>query len=254
MKCRNIEREPERGFYQYMSQNKMLALLIAIISIIALISFFLSPFFQLRNIAINGLNNLTENEIRDYLSSFFKKNIWLVDKGKVKNIILQNMYIKHVVVRKKLPASLLINIKERIPLGKINNNGTYLVFDKEGLIIERGSRKTRTPVPEIKGVGYTFDNNSLSLAPVFEKIVQALELVDAKTRAKIKIIDFKNDEQVVLVLNISQIDIYMGKPEELNRKFKVLESVLHKIVEENLAVEYVDLKIIKKPVIKLKNK
>jgi cell division protein FtsQ len=236
-----------------MSQDKMLVLLIAIISIIALISFFLSPFFQLRNITIDGLKNISEDEIKRSLSSFQEKNVWLINKDKVKNIILQNKYIKQTVIKKKLPDSLVVNIKERVPIGKINNNGKYLVFDKKGLIMERGSQKTSLPVPEIKGVGYTFENNSLSFTPIFNRIVQALAIMDAKTRGKIKAINFKNNDKVILVL-FSQIDVYMGNPEKLSRKFKVLESVIHKIGEENLAVDYVDLKIIKKPVIKLKNK
>lgn len=234
-----------------MLQDKMLVLLIAIISIIALISFFLSPFFQLREITINGLQNLSQKEIEGSLSGYFEKNIWLIDKNKLKKELLQDKYIREVRIRKKIPATLVININERIPLGKINNNGNYLVFDKEGFIMEKGSQKTRIQVPEIKGVGYTFVNNSLQFNSQFKKIVQALKTVDVKTRKKIKTVNVKNNIDLNL---FSQICVYMGESKELKQKFKILESVLHKIKEDNLVVDYVDLTIIKKPVIKLKNK
>ncbi len=234
-----------------MSQDKMLVILVVIISIIALISFFLSPFFQLRDITVNGLKNLTQKEINSFLSGYYKENIWLIDKNEVKKELLQNKYIKSVKIEKKYPASLALDIKERVPLGKINNNGRYLIFDKEGFIIEKGSQKSRIQVPEIKGTGYTFVNNSISFTPVLKKIVQALRIIDFKTREKIKIVSLKNNSKIVLKL-YSQIYVYMGKPEEIRRKFKVLESVSRKIGQENLVVDYIDLRIIERPVIKLK--
>ncbi|MFI5359543.1 MAG: cell division protein FtsQ/DivIB [Halanaerobiales bacterium] len=233
-----------------MSDNKLLYYIIAFISLLALISFTLSPFFHIRYIELYGLNILNRVELEQYLDSYYDTNLFFLNKNKLKESLLAIPYIKDLEIRKSYPDSLWIQVKERDPVGRIINNESYILFSSDGFIIENNSIVNRVKVPEIKGVGYSFQNEYLEFTPVMEKIVQALEVITLQNRGKIDLIDYQREENS-LVAYSDKITIYIGQPVGLVEKFRVLESILNKIQEEGLAVEYIDLKIINKPVVKL---
>ena len=233
-----------------MSDNKLLYYIIAFISLLALVSFILSPFFHIRYIELYGLNILNRVELEQYLDSYYDTNLFFLNKNKLKESLLAIPYIKDLEIRKSYPDSLWIQVKERDPVGRIINNESYILFSSDGFIIENNSIVNRVKVPEIKGVGYSFQNEYLEFTPVMEKIVQALEVITLQNRGKIDLIDYQREENS-LVAYSDKITIYIGQPVGLVEKFRVLESILNKIQEEGLAVEYIDLKIINKPVVKL---
>ncbi len=232
-------------------QGKRLYALIAFISIISLFSFLASPLFQVHSLDFKGLKNLTVSELREELQNYYQRNIWLIDKRELKYNLIKNNYIKEVSIRKVFPDNLLINISERIPIAKINNNGIYLIFTADGFILEKGSLKGRAKVPEVKGIGYSFAEDKLVFSLLLEKIVQALREIDSHTRSDIIEIYRENDKGIIV--NLSQrFPAYLGNEDDLIKKFRVLESILEKIQKENLSVDYIDLRIIQKPVVKLK--
>ena len=126
-------------------------------------------------------------------------------------------------IRKSYPDSLWIQVKERDPVGRIINNESYILFSSDGFIIENNSIVNRVKVPEIKGVGYSFQNEYLEFTPVMEKIVQALEVITLQNRGKIDLIDYQREENS-LVAYSDKITIYIGQPVGLVEKFRVLES------------------------------
>ena len=236
-----------------MSENKQLILIILAIVIIALISFLLSPFFKLNDVKIKGIHYLEKEDIVEVVSSYKKNNLWMIDKEDVKNKVKVYNYVKKVAVIKNYPNTLLIDIKERVPVGKINNNGSYLIFDENGYILEKGALSNRK-IPLIKGIAYSFQKNKVIFADLFCQIVQALSSVSSEIRGDINnIICYQNKNKLKLNLR-SKVEVNLGNTNNLNKKFKVLESTIKKIEDEKLAVNYIDLSIINKPVIKLQNK
>lgn len=233
-----------------MSENKLLAYLVTFISLLALISFALSPFFEIRQIEIKGLNLLSRAELEPGLESYYGTNILFLNKKNLKESLLTISYIKDLEIRKSYPGTVLIFVKERDPVARIINNDRYLLFSSDGYIIENSPIISRVKVPEIRGVGYSFQNQYMEYTPILENIVQALEGITLKTRARMDLIDYNSEENTVTAYN-GKIPIYFGQPVELLNKFRVLEFIVNKIQEEGLPVEYIDLKIINKPVVKI---
>ena len=233
-----------------MSDNKLLYYIIAFISLLALVSFILSPFFHIRYIEIYGLNILTRVELEEDLVSYYETNLFFLNKNKIKESLLTNPYIMDIEIRKSYPDTLWIYVKERDPVARIINNERYILFSNDGFILENNSLISRVRVPEIKGVGYSFQNEYVEFTPVLEKIAQALEGITMKSRGKIDLIVYQREKDNLLAYSDKTI-IYFGHPHGLVEKFRLLESILNKVQEEGLAVEYIDLKIINKPVVKL---
>ena len=118
-----------------MSDNKLLYYIIAFISLLALISFTLSPFFHIRYIELYGLNILNRVELEQYLDSYYDTNLFFLNKNKLKESLLAIPYIKDLEIRKSYPDSLWIQVKERDPVGRIINNESYILFSSDGFII-----------------------------------------------------------------------------------------------------------------------
>ena len=231
-----------------MSQNRLLFYLIAFISIIALISFSLSPFFEVKNFVYNGLNVLVEEEISSIIETYNNANLLFLDHRNIEKELVKLPYIKSVEIEKKYPDSIIINIKEREPLARIKNNGQFLSFTSSGFIVESTPGNLRVLVPEIKGFGYSLDNNYINFSSILNELVQALKELNKNTRSMIGTILYKEDS---ITATFNKIPIYLGSSSQLKEKFRILQSITNKIKEEDLKVEYIDLTLFKKPVIKL---
>lgn len=234
-----------------MSQNKLLIYLITFISIIAIYSFLSSPIFYVHSLKFNGLQYMEESDLEKEFVDYIKTNLWVIDKKILRQKLLNNNYIKEVNIKKKFPDKLIFNIVERVPLAKINNNGYFIVFSEDGLILEQGSIKTRFKVPLIKGTGYSFQGDKIIFSDELSKIVQALTAMERQTREMLWEINLKNKNDIRVDL-AQRIPVYIGSGDNISKKFMVLESIIKKISAEKLKVEYIDLSIVQRPVIKLK--
>lgn len=240
------------GGFTAMSQNKLLAYLVTFFSILALISFAFSPFFEVKSIEIQGLKVLKEEDFDFLIEPYNNTNILFLDLRKLDMELKTSiMYIESVKIQKDYPDKITIKIVEREPIAMINNNGKFLSFSSNGFIVEEGSIKKRVIIPEIKGLGYTLNDHNITFSLILEKVVQALEQLSLEKRSLITNISYDEKEDIITA-NTNEYRIYFGAPVELVDKFKVLESIFKKIEEQGLEVEYVDLKILKKPVVKLK--
>ncbi|MFW6035129.1 MAG: cell division protein FtsQ/DivIB [Halothermotrichaceae bacterium] len=232
-----------------MSQNKLLAMLVAFISLIALVSFALSPVFQVHSFEFTGLNILEEQTLLKKIETYKKSNFFTLQSSQIKNKLMEFNYIEDLTVNKDFPDRLVIHIMERKPVAKIINNGKYLVISSEGYIIEEGSRNSIKNVPLIKGMGYSFNNNFIEFTPVFAEIVQALAEIDLDTISKLRLIEF---EEGSVTAETNKFNIKLESTDKIKLKFQILESIFTKMEKEKLDFDYIDLSIPEKPVIKLK--
>ena len=233
-----------------MPEKRLVFLLTLLFLIIAIISFLFSPFFEIRNIEIERLRYINKNEIRGKLFPYYGRNLWLIRNSTIKNEIAKNNYVENVYINKRLPEKLRIEIQERIPQGQIRNNNQYLIFCKEGYILQYNQNKAEI-VPEITGLGYKFDNSDkLVFSSDFEKIVQALTIIEENTRTYLNNINYKNGN-IEITLD-SEILVKAGQPEDLELKFQILESTLEKIESNNIEAESINLTVTNRPAIQVK--
>jgi len=227
-------------------------IIIAVLLIIGLISFSLSPFFQIKNIEIEGQNILREAELREMTDKFHERNILLLNNELIESTLLKNQYINDCIIKKHYPDTIHLIVYEHKPLGKLINNGKYIVFNNNGDILEEGAMNLKVDVPLIKGVAYSFSQDRIIFPTEFAKIVQALALIKYDTIKKIDFIEYKSNTEIVMFLK-EDIEVLIGKNKDIEKKFKVLSSSMANIMENNSEIEYIDLRVAGKPVIKVKN-
>ena len=92
--------------------------------------------FKVQNIQINGFNHISKNDINTKVDSknLYQKNLLFLDTHKIYDDLKNIPIVESVSVRKVIPNTLSIEIKERSPIAFIVDNKKSYIFDKSNNI------------------------------------------------------------------------------------------------------------------------
>lgn len=125
---------------------------IALISLIFLL-LMLSPWLYISNIKVKGLKTLDQANVIKQLSLDKPTNILSFNSFVAKKRLKENYYVEDVTVKKKLPNTVTITIKERDIVGYIPYSNSYLFIDKSGMVIDTKQSFTQN-LPIIYGLSF----------------------------------------------------------------------------------------------------
>lgn len=95
------------------------------------------PYFNIKNIEVSGNRNISSKEIVDLSRLFKGNNIFYINVRNGENNILSNPYISEVQIKRKLPATVQISIKEREALFYNTKDNKYFIVDKNGVVLQK---------------------------------------------------------------------------------------------------------------------
>ena len=101
--------------------------------------------FKIRNIDISGLNNLENLELKKKINNLNLKNILLLNKFKLSEIINSNNLVQSYEVFKIYPSSIEIKIIRTKILARLNKNGETLYIGSNGKLSEYNISKKSLP-------------------------------------------------------------------------------------------------------------
>lgn len=232
-----------------MSQTRPQASFLYIAALICLLAvglfmFSKSDYFAVQEIRTEGLNNVAEDEVFRLLGTVKGENLFLTDTEVLARKIKLHPLVDEAVVKKELPATLVLKIKERLPVALILNDDGMAEVDSQGIILrffdtwpqEDNPVLTGIEVPDTLGPGQKIDNSQLDKALLLRR--QAPEdLVPLMGE-----IHISADGQVFLYLTTG-IEVRIGHDNEYSNKLKLLKELLdsteYKVVEK--AIKYIDL-------------
>jgi len=87
-------------------------------------------------IKINGLNNLSSDEIEKYFIKYYNKSIFLLPLKNISKEIKMNKWIESVSLRSNFKNKVFIVIKEAKPTGIYFNGKNYLLINNIGKVID----------------------------------------------------------------------------------------------------------------------
>ncbi|MFO7569946.1 MAG: FtsQ-type POTRA domain-containing protein [Smithellaceae bacterium] len=129
------------------------------------------PYFEIREVAVRGVKELTQKDILDLAGVSSRQNILAVSTGSVANRVLANPWIKQVRVGRELPDRLVLDVRERNPVALVKQNGGFYLMDGEGYVFKRLSRGDDVDLAIITGV-------ELKDSPRSELLHEALALLE----------------------------------------------------------------------------
>lgn len=129
---------------------------IAFFSFLALVAvlivMFFTPFFNIKNVKIEGNNHISSEEISSTIGEITGKNLFSCRKSRIKNKLYKLAYVDKVTIKKKtFPPTITVNIKECVPAFQAEAAGGFAVVDKLGKVLEIASEKLEG-VPVMEGV------------------------------------------------------------------------------------------------------
>lgn len=115
--------------------------------IIAAIVFSLSNFFTADTIEVQGNKYFTDEEISNMAHASTGRNIiYKLNKGSMLKYLEKNPYIEEARVYRKLPSTIVINVKERMQVAALTYGDRFLIIDNNGTLLRITKTKPKLTI------------------------------------------------------------------------------------------------------------
>ena len=197
-----------------------------------------SSIFNVRSIVVNGTSRLAEEDIIKLSGFTVGEHIYEANINKAQTMIKTNFWVEQVSIERQLPSTLVINIKERVPVAAIiMPEGLYIVDFSGTLLIKQKLLDGMTVIP-IAGVsnidsdikpGTPLENDSVTVA-----------------LAVIRQMDERSSSHLSYGVNC-----YLGDKSNFAEKFAVALDILQSERQKGLleSVNYIDVSLPEQPVL-----
>ena len=209
----------------------------------AVLGFFVYvPFFTLNEIRLDGAKYLTQEDILRIGDIYMGEQLFRLETDVVQSRLSKDLRIEEVSVRRKLPHTLEIKIKERRPLATIACDYGYLDLDTNGIVIDSYKTIKTMQIPMITGatlqdlyIGDEIDDE------LVKKILDFLKRLNEDTLNRLSEIAIVEADYIVMYSATERpVQIRIGKLERLDEKARLTEDFLRDLETNPHPVEYVD--------------
>ncbi len=123
------------------------------------------PYFEIKEISIRGLKELTEQDILTQASLTPRQNLLSVNIEGLEKRISSNPWVKNIYVGRELPDRLIMEVKERNPVAMVKQSSELYLMDNEGFIFKKLGKNDEVDVPILTGIdGREQDKSKLLLS------------------------------------------------------------------------------------------
>lgn len=213
-----------------MGRRRKIAL-VSLVVIIILGYFGIKKYFVIKEIEVEGNKRATAEEIKDYIfdKSYDTNTLVLYLKSKFekkKSIPFVATYDIDMVSSTKVK----VTIYEKDIVGYLQYMGSYMYFDKDGIVVESSSELIED-VPLVTGLN--FDSIILNeKLPVYNEDVfdMILDLTQNIRKYKLVVDKIYISEEYESTLYIGKVKVLLGSSEDINQKLSDLYD-MHKQLE-----------------------
>jgi len=200
--------------------------------------------FCIKNVKVEGdLKHFGKNEIVAATNLKQGDNIFLVSVKKIHDELVSNPWIKTVAVRRSLPDTICIYIKEHNPEALVVDNGFFYVDDKATIfkMLEVGEHDS---LPMLTGVHV--DSNRSFSSEDKHKVEQMLKIIrlfrSSKLGSKFNIAEIHYDKVYgySFLTQYQNMQIFIGQT-AFAAKFKFVDDMLNDILRRGMQITYMML-------------
>ena len=129
--------EPKKKKKKRRRKNYLLRLL-AVMALGALSYYLLtSALFDVQKVTVENNSYYTKGQIISKAEAKVGQNIFGVNTGRIKELLLDDPYIKSVRVKRSLPGTVVITVEERCDAAAIPYSEIFIMIDKDGLVLRK---------------------------------------------------------------------------------------------------------------------
>ena len=198
--------------------------------------------YTLQKTDIKGSINVPKKEIEDYFLNYYEKSIFLIPIKKISKKLVENKWIESVNIKNNYKNTIIVQIRELVPVGIYIDENKKSYFDKKGKIIDLVTNKNFHYKDLVIFQGDNALINSIYFResiPEFLKgrVEEAIFLNNRRWNIKLK-------NGIILKLPEKNIT------ESLKNYVKIFESISNEEIKE---IEFIDLRLSNKAIFKFKN-
>ena len=217
-------------------------IIILILTAVIISVFVYTPFFTLRDIKLIGATYLTKDDIIKIGNVYYGEPLFQLETDDITKRLINDLRIEEVTVKRDLPNTLEVTLKERKPVATIACDYGYLDLDRNGTVIDSYKNLKSMPIPVIAGaVAKDLYIGDTVTDEMVQKILFFLQQLNETSLNKLSEIAITGPDYVVAYTNMSRaVQIRIGKLERLEEKARLTEDFLQDLELNPHRVEYVD--------------
>ena len=211
--------------------NKIKIIILLILIFVGLILFCSSSFFNIKEIIVENNEIISSDEIISLSKIEKYTNIFSLNKKESIAKIKENAYIEDVLISRKLPDKIIINVKERIPKYMIQFADSYVYINNQGYMLDISNEKLNLPIilgfiTDLSNIqaGNRIELEDLNKMDMIIKITETAKMNEIDNL--ITKIDVSNEKNFILILESKGKKVYLGDASDLNTKMLYLKSIL----------------------------
>ncbi len=231
-----------------MEKKYQIVLMLLFFIFLTFLSFLFSPFFHIRDFVFHSRTEMNKNELRLSINKFYGDNLLFLNEVELKNDLLKHNLISSVQIEKSYPSTVHVVIEERKAVAWLENNNQKLIFSADGIILAEKDLTADVNLPQLAGFAYYFDNHKVFFPLLAEDVLNIFNDLRPEYLGKFKKIIYQDDVYKLYLREGGGVNL--GRDEKLEDKFAILNSILNNNREAE--IDYINLQVIKHPVIKLK--
>ena len=209
--------------------KKDLMLLIFFLIVIFGLTLAQSKFFYVTQIEVEGKNEILQKDIISKLSEFNNKSIVYINTNLLEEEISKDARVKTVIIKKRYPNKLIVELNEREPVAYISKNNELYVVDSDLNIFSNYNEMVNKALPLV----YYDEKSEKDITNILKVLIKS-NLYSISSEI------YKEDNKYVIILN-DGVKIYINNlvdTKKLNQGY----IVYNKEKELNNTMDYIDLR------------
>jgi cell division protein FtsQ len=216
------------------------------------------PIWQIQKVVVTGNVYITEDKIINTAKVPLSENLFLVDLDEVKAKFSKVVQIKSIKIKRRLPATVVIEVVERKPFAIAVIGHATTLIDDDGYIIARQSlisslyQLNVADYPVIRGIDIKSLEGGKRLNESDRRFVKdALQMFGrfiALNQVQLEV--GRRDDMVVFLQDVIRVKI--GDSNDIEKKIKVTKALLDSVQGKIDKVAYIDVRIPDDPVVKFR--
>lgn len=203
------------------------------------------PWFEVRRLEVSGHHRLHETEVAALLDGLVGESLLAADLEHWRARLLESPWVADARLRRRLPATIQVEVRERVPLGLARAGTNLYLIDASGAVIdEYGPRYADVDLPIIDGLFARPASRPLAVDPRRGRLASRL-LAELRARpglsTRVSQVDVSNPHDARVILDGDPAIVRLGDTRFLERleSYVGLQATLREQVPD---IDYVDVR------------
>ena len=135
------------------------------------------PYFEIKEISVRGLKELTEKDVLASAEIKPAQNLLAINTDAVIRRVAANQWVKNVYIGRELPNKLVLEVQERSPLVLVKQGSNFYLMDGEGFVFKKLGKSDEVDLPILTGINAEDKTKS----PLFLSTLNLLKTVSSSS-------------------------------------------------------------------------